>query len=198
MRRITQLQTSGFDFNTVYAPQDSFLQPLPVDDLDFTSDGAYSSYNWELFFHVPFEIAMRLNQDRNFQSAQQWFHYIFNPVGIMDSSAVSAPQKYWVTKPFFLTTTTDYISSRIDKILGIVAADPNGDLATDLKFAISQWRANPFQPHVIAKTRPVAYQVVIVVNYIKNLIDWGDGLFREYTRESITQASQLYILADKL
>ena len=33
---------------------------------------------------------------------------------------------------------------------------------------------------------------------IQNLIDWGDNLFRRFTRESVTQATQLYILADKL
>lgn len=198
MKRSTQLQLSR-NFEAAYDINlRTVRRPYPVEDLDFTNDGAYSGYNWELFFHVPFEIAMRLNQDQNFRSAQRWFHYIFNPVGTMDSSADPAPQKYWITKPFFLTATTDYISSRIEMILGMVAADLNGDLATDLKFAISQWRANPFQPHVIAKTRPVAYQLAIVIKYIKNLIDWGDALFREYTRESITQATQYYMLADKL
>ena len=116
----------------------------------------------------------------------------------MDGTTITAPQKYWITKPFFNTTTQDYINDRIDKLLGTIATNPSGDLITDLKFAVSQWRANPFQPHVIAKTRPVAYQLAVVVNYIKNLIDWGDNLFRQFTRESITQATQLYILADKL
>lgn len=195
MKRNTQLQLSQ-EFEQAYPPHDEVLKPYPVEDLDFSREGAYSNYNWELFFHVPFEIAVRLNRDQNFQAAQQWFHYIFNPVGTVESAADPAPQKYWITKPFFLTATTDYISSRIEKILGIVAA--TGDLATDLRFAISQWRAHPFQPDVIARTRPVAYQLAVVVRYIKNLIDWGDAFFREYTRESITQATQYYSLADKL
>ena len=198
MKRSTQLQRSEH-FEAAYRVNASDVRrPHPVEELDFAHDEAYSCYNWELFFHAPFEIAMRLNQDQKFQSAQQWFHHIFNPVGTMDSSADPAPQKYWITKPFFLMATTDYISSRIENILGMVAADPNGHLATDLRFAIAQWRANPFQPHVVAKTRPVAYQLAVVIKYIRNLIDWGDALFREYTRESITQATQYYSLADKL
>lgn len=197
MKRSTQLQESS-DIQTLYSPNFSEVAwPWPVQDIDFANNGANSCYNWELFFHAPFEIAIRLNQDGKFESAQQWFHHIFNPVGTMDSSAVPAPRWYWITKPFFLTYTADYINSRIDKIL-MAVADPNGDLANDLKFAISQLRANPFQPHVIAKTRPVAYQLAVVIKYIRNLLDWGDALFREYTRESITQATQYYNLADKL
>ena len=197
MKRSTQLQESS-DIDSVYGPSDhQVARPFPVEGLDFAISEANSPYNWELFFHAPFEIAVRLNQDKNFESAQQWFHYIFNPIGTTDSSTDSAPQKYWITKPFFLTTAADYISSRIDKIL-MAVADPNGSVANDLKYAISQWRANPFQPHVIAKTRPVAYQLAVVIRYIRNLIDWGDALFREYTRESINQATQYYDLADKL
>ena len=63
MLRSTQLQVSKFDFTKTYSPQDPIRNDYPKEDLDFTSDGSYSSYNWELFFHIPFEIAMRLNQD---------------------------------------------------------------------------------------------------------------------------------------
>ena len=54
-------------------------QPYPVKNLDFTSNGAYSIYNWELFFHAPLLIAIHLSQNQKFQDAQNWFHYIFNP-----------------------------------------------------------------------------------------------------------------------
>ena len=54
-------------------------EPLPVDDFDFEFDGAYSTYNWELFFHAPFMIAKRLDANRRFEEAHRWFHYIFEP-----------------------------------------------------------------------------------------------------------------------
>jgi hypothetical protein len=195
MQRDLQLSNTGFDFNSVYNPSGLVVQPYPQEDIDFDLDGAYSGYNWEIFFHMPFEIAMRLNQDQRFEEARAWFHYIFNPVGATDAPA---PQKYWVTKPFFQTTVADYLSQRIDNILYAVAADPSGDAISDLKFAVEEWRSKPFKPHVIARSRPVAYQVALVTKYIKNLIDWGDNLFRQFTRESVTQATQMYILADKL
>jgi hypothetical protein len=201
MRRDTQLASSAFSFAGTYAPAPVVVGPYPKEDLDFAADGAYSSYNWELFFHLPFDVAMRLNADQQFEAARDWFHYIFNPVGI-DSSLVPPgtppTRRYWITKPFFLTTTAEYIAERIDSIMYAIAADPSGATIGDLAFAVAQWRDNPFKPDVVARTRPVAYQLAIVVNYIQNLIDWGDNLFRQFTRESITQATQLYILADKL
>ncbi|NEQ35259.1 MAG: hypothetical protein F6K40_02635 [Okeania sp. SIO3I5] len=55
--------------------------------------------------------------------------------------------------------------------------------------------ADPFEPHAIAALRPIAYRKAIVMHYIDNLLDWGDMLFRQYTRESINEARMLYILA---
>jgi hypothetical protein len=195
MQRDLQLATTLFDFAAVYKPSALVVKPYPREDVDFERDGAYAGYNWELFFHMPFEIAMRLNRDQRFEEARNWFHYIFNPVGATDAPA---PQKFWVTKPFFQTTVADYQEQAIDSIMNAIAADPSGASITNLKFAVSEWRDKPFRPHVVARSRPVAYQLAIVTKYIQNLIDWGDNLFRQFTRESVTQATQLYILADKL
>jgi len=43
-----------------------------------------------------------------------------------------------------------------------------------------------------------AYQKAIVMKYIDNLIDWGDNLFAQDTRESITEAEMLYQLASDI
>ncbi|MEU1250023.1 neuraminidase-like domain-containing protein [Micromonospora arida] len=196
LSRTTQLTNTGFDFAATYQPAPVVVSPYPVEDLDFAADGAYAGYNWELFYHLPFDIALRLNRDQRFAEARNWFHHIFNPVGTADGAA--APQKYWVTKPFFQTGVPELLNQRIGDILTAIAADPSGASITDLKFAVEQWRAKPFNPHVVARSRPVAYQLAVVVSYIKNLVDWGDQLFRQFTRESVTQATQLYILADKL
>ena len=47
---------------TRYNPSALVQRPYPVKDLDFTSGGAYSAYNWELFFHVPITIAIHLTR----------------------------------------------------------------------------------------------------------------------------------------
>jgi hypothetical protein len=197
MERDTQLQKSTFNFAAVaqYNPTSLVPEPRPVEDIDFNSDGSYSSYNWELFFHVPFLLATRLTKNQRFEEAMTWFHYIFNPTGALDGDA---PQKYWVTKPFFLTQDPDYINQRIDTLLYNVSNPATPAIKTELEFAIDQWRAKPFKPHVVARFRTVAYQKAVLMKYIDMLTEWGDYLFRQDTMESIAQATQMYIMADKL
>lgn len=56
----------------------------------------------------------------------------------------------------------------------------------------------PFDPHVLAQLRIGAYEKVIVMKYIDNLIDWGDYYFTQDTWESINRASTLYFLANDI
>ncbi|MBP1743823.1 MAG: hypothetical protein H6Q58_801 [Firmicutes bacterium] len=209
MKRETQLQKNDkFDFNVYYVPNEDIVPKTytiiekdgseqlsyPVEDLDFTSDGSYSYANMDWSFHVPFLLATRLTQNQRFEEALTWFHYMFNPTGALDGST---PQRYWVTKPFYLTRDEYYESQRIDNLLYKIA-DPTSPEIAELEFAIEQWRKKPFKPDVIARFRPVTYQKALLMKYIDNLTEWGDNLFRQDTMESIAQATQMYILADKL
>lgn len=188
-----QSKVTSFDFNNTYNPQPVVATPYPIEDIDFTSDGSYSSYNWELFYHLPFFIANQLSQNQQFEKARNWYHYIFNPIG---GAGGSAPQKYWITKPFH--EFFDYVDQRIDTILTDIASDPTGTIYADLTTAVENWRENPFMPHEVARTRPLAYQKALLMNYLDNLIAWGDNLFMQNTMESLVQATQMYILADKI
>lgn len=162
----------------------------PKETIDFDPSGSYSDYNWELFFHAPLMLAVRLSQNQRFEEAQHWFHYIFNPT---DTSLHPSPQKFWNTKPFFERNQQDYIDERIDNILTMVNSG-NAELIKQ----VEDWRRNAFQPHLIAKFRTVAYQKTVVMKYLDNLIDWADNLFRSDRREAIGEATQLYILAAEI
>lgn len=188
-----QSKTTGFSFDSTYQPTPVVANPKPVEDIDFSKEGSYSSYNWELFFHLPLFIATQLSQNQRFEEANQWFHYIFNPLG---ASGGTSPQKYWVTKPFH--EFFDYIGQRIDTILTNIASDPTGTVYKDLVHAVEDWRSNPFMPHVIAEARPLAYQKATLMKYLDNLIAWGDNLFRQDTMESLVEATQKYSIAEKL
>lgn len=48
-------------------------------EIEVAEDGAYSIYNWELFFHVPLTIVVHLSKNQRSAEAQRWFHYIFDP-----------------------------------------------------------------------------------------------------------------------
>ncbi len=67
--------TDPLVFANSYDPQVSWgtaATPLPVADCDFSIGGAYSVYNWELFFHIPILIAKRLKDNQKFEDALKW------------------------------------------------------------------------------------------------------------------------------
>ncbi|MEM9546242.1 MAG: neuraminidase-like domain-containing protein [Bacteroidota bacterium] len=212
MSRQTQMKNSGFSFDKRYDPTPWVYDwnkgdHYPQEIVDFSPDGSYSPYNWELFYHAPLMIANSLSNNQRFEEAMEWYHYIFNPIGVEgtlpDGSDAGSPQKYWITKPFFLTTNEDYNQQRIDTILRMIAGDTTTDnyssqLKADLEAQVKDWRNNPFEPHRIAQYRNVAYQKTVFMKYLDNLIAWGDHLFRQDSMESINEATQLYILAAEL
>ena len=58
--------------------------------------------------------------------------------------------------------------------------------------------SKPFDPHAVARARPLAYQYYVVMKYLSNLIAWGDSLFLQYTIETINEASMHYVLASSI
>src|SRR5215207_5572778 len=170
-----------------YDPSPMVEKPYPVKDIDFTSGGAYSVYNWELFFHVPITIAMHLSKNQRFEDAMRWFHYIFDPT---DSSNGPTPERFWKVKPF---QSTDV--KKIEEILVNLATGADPVLRQDTINAINSWKDSPFRPHVVARYRQTAYMFKAVMAYLDNLFAWGDYLFRQDTGESINEAQQLYVLA---
>jgi Tc toxin complex TcA C-terminal TcB-binding domain/Neuraminidase-like domain/Putative peptidoglycan binding domain/Salmonella virulence plasmid 28.1kDa A protein len=179
-----------FDFRAYYNPYDTVLQPYPIEGVDFEYEAPYSIYNWELFYHAPFQIAESLSVNQRFADAKRWYEYVFDPTS---TSSDLAPKRYWVTKTFRQMTAADYQAQEIQRLTRMINAHDAG-----AEHQVAEWRANPFEPHVIAGLRPVAYQRAIVMKYIDNLIAWGDQLFRQDTMESVNEATQLYVLAAEL
>lgn len=174
-------------FEAGYGPSKLVQPPYPVKDLDFTYSGAYSIYNWELFFHAPLTIAMHLSKNQRFAEAQQWFHYIFDPT---DDSDGPTPERFWKVRPFQYTDV-----KKIEEILINLATGADPQLRDETIRSIEAWKDAPFRPHVIARYRQQAYMIKTVMAYLDNLIAWGDSLFRQDTRESIDEAMILYVLA---
>jgi hypothetical protein len=175
-------------FDAAYKPSTALVQqPYPVKDLDFTSGGAYSAYNWELFFHVPITIAIHLSKNQRFVDAQRWFHYLFDPT---DDSDGPTPERFWKVRPF---QTTDV--KKIEEILVNLATGADETLRVETIRSIEAWKDAPFRPHVIARYRQQAYMYKTVMAYLDNLIAWGDSLFRQDTGEAIDEAMMVYVLA---
>ncbi|MDH4138251.1 MAG: insecticidal toxin protein, partial [Anaerolineae bacterium] len=172
---------------TRYNPSALVQRPYPVEDLDFTSSGAYSAYNWELFFHVPLTIAIHLSKNQRFAEAQRWFHYLFDPT---DDSDGPTPERFWKVRPFQYTDV-----DKIEEILVNLVTGVDETLRNETIRSIEAWKDAPFRPHVIARYRQQAYMYKTVMAYLDNLIAWGDSLFRQDTGEAIDEAMMVYVLA---
>ena len=128
-------------------------------------------YNWELFFHAPLYIAQLLSQNQQFEDAQTWFHYIFDPTRQGPDAGAAAVLDHQA-------------APRAD-----AAGDPGG---ADQRPAAARepgrrergraghaLAADPFNPFLLADLRPVAYMKRTVMSYLDNLIAWADNLFAQ-------------------
>ncbi|TVR44234.1 MAG: hypothetical protein EA394_00400, partial [Bacteroidia bacterium] len=187
--RFEQYRPTGLVWQNFNDPYNEY----PYEQFEFTQDGAYSLYNWELFFHIPLLVADRLSKNQRFEDAQRWFHYIFDPT---DFSAYDAPAKYWQIKPLFELAQQWGEGSPPETLEEMLRRLSSGN--AELQEQVRAWREDPFNPHLLARMRLIAYMKTVVQKYLDNLIAWGDQLFRQDTMESINEARQLYVLAAQI
>ncbi|WP_323073664.1 Tc toxin subunit A-related protein [Mycetohabitans endofungorum] len=139
--------------------------------MDF--QGANSLYFWELFFHMPFLVAWRLNLEQRYQESADWLHYIFNPYRKLNTEDFNAGNSenneqlhYWGVRPLVENPT-----SQCSRLLG------------------------PSDPDQIAVSCPVHYRKAVYMRYVHNMIDRGDAAYRELTPDGLTSAKLWYVAA---
>ena len=180
-----------FSFSATYqpvAPRVSWGENNEI--LDFSPDAAYSVYNWELFFHVPLYVAGLLSQNQQFEDAMKWFHYIFDPTR---QGTDPTPQRFWIPKPLHDLTSAAILQQRINNLLLLVNQGDPGAVGQ-----VRRWRDDPFNPFALADLRPVAYMKSVVMQYLDNLIAWADNLFATDSREALSEATLLYVIAAEI
>jgi hypothetical protein len=177
-----------FSFQTTYQPVTARVKWGEDNEiLDFSPGAAYSVYNWELFFHIPLYVAQLLSQNQQFEDAERWFNYIFDPTR---QGPDAVPQRFWVTQPLHDLTAPAILAEGINQLLALVNQGDPGALAQ-----VNLWRSDPFNPYLIADLRPVAYMKRTVMSYLDNLIAWADNLFASDSREALSEATLLYVIA---
>jgi hypothetical protein len=82
--------------------------------------------------------------------------------------------------------------------LDMLFAQLKPNMSVPVDDPINQWRKNPFEPHVLARLRPISYMKWTVMKYIEILIAYGDWYFQQDTLEMIPIAIQMYVLASHL
>jgi hypothetical protein len=157
--------------------------PMTKDDLGKATPmdfhGANGIYFWELFFYMPYLVAYRLNQEQQYDAAQSWYHYIFDPAARDRTSNPDYPQPdYWNDYP-----QPDYWNVR-PLVEGPASQALPGGLTTD--------------PDAIASAYPEHYQKAIFMAYVNNLIAAGDADYRQLTNDAISLAKLRYCQAKDL
>ncbi|CAG7645464.1 hypothetical protein ACFQI7_25730 [Paenibacillus allorhizosphaerae] len=180
------------DFEQTYKPVNKFgvssVKSFPK-SIDVRAGGPYANYNWELLFHIPLAIAVHLSKNQRFAEAQSWFHLIFDPTDREPDSK----KKYWK----FIGFRPENDHTGIYNVINLLSStDPeHQELKESILDGYKDIMQKPFQPHVIARTRYVAYKYNVVMKYLDNVIAWGDSLFLQDTRESVQEAMMLYVMA---
>jgi hypothetical protein len=157
-------------------------------EIDISKGGPYSVYNWELLFHAPLTVAVHLSKNQRFAEAQRWFHFIFDPTS--NDTSIEPPMRFWKFRQFRESDV-----ELINELLMRLSDPEDSEFQEQIETKIERWRDNPFQPHVVARNRFIAYRFNVVMKYLDNLIAWGDSLFRQDTIETINEATQIYVLA---
>ncbi|PGV18148.1 toxin [Bacillus cereus] len=136
--------------------------------------GPYGLYLWEIFFHVPFLMATRLQTEQRYELAERWFKFIFNSAGYRDENGNLLKDKngnvrYWNVVP--LQEDTEW-----DETLSLPTIDPDE----------------------IAMADPMQYKLAIFIHTLEFLISRGDQAYRMLERDTLTEAKMYYIQASQL
>jgi hypothetical protein len=173
----------------------NILDVQKQEKLTFDSRLPYAIYQWEIFFHAPLLIADQLSKQHQFEEAERWLRYVFDPASTESGTDATRFLKFKVFKE--LNTHTQVIDD-----LNAIAQTASGFYTEadqdKINRIIGRWRQLPFRPFVIARDRHIAFLWRTLFAYIDNLITWADSLYRRDTRESNNEAMMLYVLAYRI
>ncbi|MDH4096671.1 MAG: neuraminidase-like domain-containing protein [Nitrospira sp.] len=155
----------------------------------------YASYNWEIFLHAPLLIADQLSKQHKFEDAEGWLRFVFDPTSSDADTNARRFVKFRVFKELSLSRQVVDDLTALAQVAGGFASDADVDSVRRL---IDCWRDTPFRPFVIARRRHIAFLWRTLFAYLDNLIAWADSLYRRDTRESINEATMLYVLAERI
>lgn len=166
---LSNLLEKGLDALFDYSIQSS-------DELGGTDafNGPYGIYLWEIFFHIPFLIAVRLQMEQRYELAERWFKFIFNSTGYRDEEGNllkdnNGKVRYWNVVP--LQEDTEW-----DETLSLATTNPDE----------------------IALSDPMQYKLAVFIHTLEFLINRGDHAYRMLERDTLTEAKMYYIQVSQL
>ena len=190
-------------FSTDYTPLNTpWVQVQYFDkEIDLSVGGPYSVYNWELGYHIPMLVTRHLLNHQRFPEALRWLKLVFDPM--CSDTSIPTPQRYWRFLGFY-QSQDPCGAQNIGELLSLLST-PDSQLNPTQQQCKKNIQAgydaiydSPFQPHVVARTRTVAYQYYAVMTWLDIYQAWGDTLFLQGTMqgsvELINEATLCYVL----
>jgi hypothetical protein len=178
---------------------DTVTTTVEPGQIDVSIGGPYANYNWELLYHIPVMIAVHLSDNQRFAEAQKWFHLVFDPTNT--DTSVPTPERFWTSFVFRNDNPIQNINTLLSLLStpdSLIDSSTLLQIKSDVITGYNAILANPFDPHLVAQTRPSAYQWYVVMKYLDNLIAWGDSLFLADTVETLNEATLCYVLAAEI
>ena len=135
-----------------------------TEPMDFS--GANGLYFWELFYYTPMLVVERTLNAQNFEEAEKWLKYVFNPQSYRTRNYLTAsPNRYWNVRP--LEEDSAWDNTQID--------------STD--------------PDIVAQGDPMHYKVATYIKLQDLLLARGDMAYRQLERDTLAEAKMWYVAA---
>ena len=186
-------QRARVDHFSAYNPT-HFVDPRwPRDVVDFTITGAFSEYNWELFFDSLLYIAQRFDEEGQFDDADEIFALLVDRTRVAEAGVWLQPTLYQ-TAPLRAAVALEQS--------GVVGLFDGAELREEILAQIERIRQNPYQPHLIARGWPAVYARALRIRYAEHLIRAGESDFRRAyagdNRTYLESASMRFDLAARV
>lgn len=196
---LSKLQAGDFDAQLLPTPGGTIRPDTwPVNGdhsaLFFDNRLPYSCDNWEVFLHAPLSIAHQLMRQHKFEDAERWLRFVFDPTRV----STADPKAFLRFRVFHELNPGQTVAAELTALARAAAGVATTVDVEAIKALIDRWRALPFRPFLIARRRHLAFLWRTLFAYLDNLITWADSLYRRDTRESIGEATLLYVLAARI
>ncbi|KAN0108658.1 hypothetical protein V8E51_008400 [Hyaloscypha variabilis] len=179
------------DPNQVTDPGDAFgnTQPNPGWSADYDElKTPYALYHWEIGCYAPMTMMNKFLANQQFDEALTMASYVFDPFAQRSQPPLTGD--LWRWPPFKNVLPEDALEQLFAQL------QPNQIVLEGSP--IQEWRDNPFEPFVVARSRRQAFMKWFAIQYINILIAYGDWYFMQNTLESIPLALQLYVRASHI
>lgn len=137
-------------------------------------NGPYGIYLWEIFFHIPFLVAVRFLNEQRYEYGEKWLKFIFNSTGYRDEDG---------------NLLTD--QSRQPRYWNVIPLQESNQWNDTLSMATTN-------PDEIAMADPIHYKLAVFLCTLDYFMRRGDDLYRQLERDTLTEAKMLYVQASHL